>query len=173
MRQDYGFTLNDLVSYNLKHNEANGEGNRDGADDNRSWNCGVEGPTDDAAVESLRNRQIKNFLTCTMLSLGMPMMLMGDEVRRSQQGNKNAYCQDNETSWFDWTLISKHADMHRFVRLLIARRLMRDVQPEYQRESLNQVSPGIEQSLARRKTVPTRLEQLVAQHCVQRRVKEG
>jgi glycogen operon protein len=168
-----GFTLNDLVSYNLKHNEANGEGNRDGADDNRSWNCGVEGPTDDAAVESLRNRQIKNFLTCTMLSLGMPMMLMGDEVRRSQQGNKNAYCQDNETSWFDWTLISKHADMHRFVRLLIARRLMRDVQPEYQRESLNQVSPGIEQSLARRKTVPTRLEQLVAQHCVQRRVKEG
>jgi glycogen operon protein len=133
-----GFTLNDLASYNLKHNEANGEGNRDGVNDNRSWNCGVEGPTDDAAVENLRNRQIKNFLTCTMLSLGMPMMLMGDEVRRSQQGNNNAYCQDNETSWFDWTLISKHADVHRFVRLLIARRLMRDVQPEYQRESLNQ-----------------------------------
>jgi glycogen operon protein len=134
-----GFTLNDLVSYNWKHNEANGEGNRDGANDNRSWNCGVEGPTDAAAIESLRNRQIKNFLTCTMLSLGMPMMLMGDEVRRSQQGNNNAYCQDNETSWFDWTLISKHADVHRFVRLLIARRLLRDVQPEYQRESLNQL----------------------------------
>src|SRR6202045_4915457 len=133
-----GFTLNDLVSYNLKHNEANGEENRDGANDNRSWNCGVEGPTDDPAVENLRNRQIKNFLTCTMLSLGMPMMLMGDEVRRSQQGNNNANCQDNETSWFDWTLISKHADVHRFVKLLIARRLLRDVQPEYQRESLNQ-----------------------------------
>jgi isoamylase len=134
-----GFTLNDLVSYNLKHNEANGEGNRDGANDNRSWNCGVEGPTDDAAVEDLRNRQVKNLLTCTMLSLGMPMMLMGDEVRRSQKGNNNAYCQDNETSWFDWTLISKHADVHRFAKLLIARRLLRDVQPEYQRESLNQL----------------------------------
>jgi isoamylase len=133
-----GFTLNDLVSYNLKHNEANGEENRDGANDNRSWNCGVEGPTDDPAVENLRNRQIKNFLTCTMLSLGMPMMLMGDEVRRTQQGNNNAYCQDSETSWFDWTLISKHADVHRFVKMLIARRLLRDVQPEYQRESLNQ-----------------------------------
>jgi glycogen operon protein len=134
-----GFTLNDLVSYGVKHNEANGEGNRDGANDNRSWNCGVEGPTDDAVVENLRNRQIKNLLTCTMLSLGLPMILMGDEVRRTQQGNNNAYCQDNETSWFDWTLISKHADVHRFVRLLIARRLLRDVQPEYQRESLNQV----------------------------------
>jgi glycogen operon protein len=134
-----GFTLNDLVSYNLKHNEANGEGNRDGANDNRSWNCGVEGPTDEAAVENLRNRHVKNLLTCTMLSLGIPMILMGDEARRSQQGNNNAYCQDNETSWFDWTLISKHADVHRFVRLLIARRLLRDVQPEYQRESLNQL----------------------------------
>ena len=134
-----GFTLNDLVSYNVKHNEANGEGNRDGANDNRSWNCGVEGPTDDPAVENLRNRQIKNLLTCTMLSLGMPMIAMGDEVRRTQRGNNNAYCQDNETSWFDWTLVSKHADVHRFVKLLIQRRLMRDVQPEYQRESLNQL----------------------------------
>lgn len=133
-----GFTLNDLVSYNVKHNEANGEGNRDGANDNWSWNCGVEGPTDDAVVENLRNRQVKNFLTCTMFSLGMPMIAMGDEARRTQQGNNNAYCQDNETSWFDWTSISKHADVHRFVRLLIARRLLRDVQPEYQRESLNQ-----------------------------------
>jgi len=134
-----GFTLNDLVSYNVKHNEANGEGNRDGANDNRSWNCGVEGSTDDPAVENLRNRQIKNLLTCTMLSLGMPMIAMGDEVRRTQRGNNNAYCQDNETSWFDWTLVSKHADVHRFVKLLIQRRLMRDVQPEYQRESLNQL----------------------------------
>ena len=78
------FTLNDLVSYNHKHNEANGEGNRDGANDNRSWNCGVEGPSDDPAVEKLRNRQVKNFLTITMLSAGMPMILMGDEVRRTQ-----------------------------------------------------------------------------------------
>ena len=134
-----GFTLNDLVSYNVKHNEANGEGNRDGANDNRSWNCGVEGPTDDPAVENLRNRQIKNLLTCTIFSLGMPMIAMGDEVRRTQRGNNNAYCQDNETSWFDWTLVEKHADVHRFVRLLIERRLLRDVQPEYQRESLNQL----------------------------------
>jgi glycogen operon protein len=134
-----GFTLNDLVSYNLKHNEANGECNRDGMNDNRSWNCGVEGPSDDAAVENLRNRQIKNLLTCTMFALGMPMILMGDEVRRTQWGNNNAYCQDNETSWFDWGLISKHADMHRFVTLLIGCRLLRDVQPEYRRESLNQL----------------------------------
>ena len=101
-----GFTLNDLVSYNEKHNEANGEDNRDGMNDNRSWNCGVEGPTDDAAVEALRNRQVKNFLAVTMLSLGLPMMLMGDEVRRTQHGNNNAYCQDNETSWFDWRLVA-------------------------------------------------------------------
>src|SRR5260370_13353764 len=134
-----GFTLNDLVSYNVKHNEANGESNRDGANDNRSWNCGVEGPTDDPAVENLRNRQIKNLLTCTMVSLGMPMITMGDEVRRTQRGNNNAYCQDNETSWFDWTLISKHADVHRFVRLLIARRLSSDLQAEFPRGTLNQL----------------------------------
>ena len=123
-----GFTLNDLVSYNQKHNEANGESNRDGADDNRSWNCGVEGPSDDAAIEALRNRQVKNFLTLTMLSLGMPMLLMGDEVRRTQRGNNNAYCQDDETSWFDWALLEKHADVHRFVQLLLARRVHRDEQ---------------------------------------------
>ena len=96
-----GFTLNDLVSYNRKHNEANGEDNRDGADDNLSWNCGVEGPTDDPAIEALRERQIKNFLVLDLLSLGVPMLLMGDEVRRTQQGNNNAYCQDDPTSWFD------------------------------------------------------------------------
>ena len=134
-----GFTLNDLVSYNQKHNEPNGEDNRDGANDNRSWNWGVEGPTDDPAIEKLRNRQVKNFLTVTMLSLGLPMILMGDEVRRTQQGNNNAYCQDNETSWFDWTLAAKHADVHRFVTLLSARRLLRDLEPERQRLSLNQV----------------------------------
>ena len=134
-----GFTLNDLVSYNVKHNQANGEGNRDGSDDNRSWNCGVEGATDDPAVEKLRNRQVKNLLTCVMFSLGMPMIAMGDEVRRTQRGNNNAYCQDNETSWLDWTLMSKHADVHRFVTMLINRRLLRDIQPEYERESLNQL----------------------------------
>ena len=113
-----GFTLNDLVSYNDKHNEANGEENRDGANDNRSWNCGIEGPTDDPAIEKLRNRQIKNFLAATMTSLGIPMILMGDEVRRTQRGNNNAYCHDNQLSWFDWSLPEKHAEIHRFASLL-------------------------------------------------------
>jgi glycogen operon protein len=127
------------VSYACKHNEANGEDNRDGADDNRSWNCGVEGPTDDPEIERLRNRQIKNFLTVTLLSLGMPMMLMGDEARRSQFGNNNAYCQDNELSWFDWTLLEKHGEVHRFARLLNAGRLERDAEHERRRVSLNQL----------------------------------
>ena len=138
-----GFTLNDLVSYNDKHNEANGENNRDGSNDNRSWNCGVEGPTNDPAVEKLRNRQVKNFLTVTMLSVGMPMFLMGDEVRRTQSGNNNAYCQDNETSWLDWTLLAKHADVHRFISLLNARRVLRDVAPGLQRLTLNQLLSGV------------------------------
>jgi isoamylase len=131
-----GFTLNDLVSYNEKHNEANGEENRDGANDNRSWNCGVEGPTDDPAIEKLRNRQVKNFLTLTGLSLGVPMILMGDEVRCTQRGNNNAYCHDSELSWFDWSLVDKHADVRRFVRLLNARRILRTVEHERQRTSL-------------------------------------
>jgi len=134
-----GFTLNDLVSYNEKHNESNGEDNRDGANDNRSWNFGVEGPTNDPAVENLRNRQVKNFLTVTLLSLGLPMILMGDEARRSQQGNNNAYCHDDETSWLDWTLIAKHADVRRFVTLLSSRRRLRDLQPHSRCESLNQL----------------------------------
>jgi glycogen operon protein len=134
-----GFTLNDLVSYNQKHNGANGEDNRDGSDDNRSWNCGVEGPTDDPAVEKLRNRQVKNFLTTTLLSMGMPMILMGDEVRRTQRGNNNAYCQDSEISWFDWSLVEKHADVLRFATLLIERRRLRDMTHERQRVSLNQL----------------------------------
>jgi len=134
-----GFTLNDLVSYDHKHNEANGEDNRDGANDNRSWNCGVEGPSDDPEVERLRSRQVKNFLTVTLLSLGMPMILMGDEARRSQAGNNNAYCQDNEISWFDWTLVEKHADVHRFVTLLNARRLLRDVEHERRRLTLDEL----------------------------------
>jgi glycogen operon protein len=115
-----GFTLNDLVSYNQKHNEGNGEGDRDGSDYNLSWNCGVEGPTDDPAIEALRNRQIRNFAAILMLSRGVPMFLAGDEARRTQLGNNNAYCQDNEISWFDWSLVERHADLHRFWRLMIA-----------------------------------------------------
>jgi glycogen operon protein len=134
-----GFSLNDLVSYNGKHNEANGEENRDGANDNRSWNCGHEGPTDELAIEELRNRQVKNFLTVTMMSLGVPMIVMGDEVRRTQGGNNNAYCQDNEFNWFDWSLVKKHADVHRFVCLLLARRLMRSIEHEQQRVSLSEL----------------------------------
>jgi glycogen operon protein len=97
-----GFTLRDLVSYNDKHNEANKEGNRDGANDNRSWNCGVEGPSDDLEVQALRARQQRNFLTTLILSQGVPMLVGGDEFGRTQGGNNNAYCQDNEISWFDW-----------------------------------------------------------------------
>jgi glycogen operon protein len=114
-----GFTLNDLVSYNRKHNLANGEDNRDGSDSNLSWNCGVEGPTDDPEVESLRNRQVKNALAILMLSLGTPMLLMGDEVRRTQQGNNNVYCQNNELSWLDWNDAERHPDILRFVRELV------------------------------------------------------
>jgi glycogen operon protein len=121
-----GFTLNDLVSYGRKHNEANREGNRDGSDHNLSWNCGVEGPSDDPGVENLRRRQIKNFLTVNLLSLGAPMILMGDEVRRTQSGNNNAYCQDNEVSWFDWSLVEQNQDIHEFVRRLISFRLSLD-----------------------------------------------
>jgi glycogen operon protein len=134
-----GFTLNDLVSYNHKHNESNGEDSRDGSNDNRSWNCGVEGPSGDPAIERLRNRQVKNFLTATMLSLGLPMLLMGDEVRRSQQGNNNSYCQDDEANWFDWALLTKHADVFRFARLLVARRLLRNTEAERQRMTLTQL----------------------------------
>jgi isoamylase len=120
-----GFTLNDLVSYDRKHNEANGHGNLDGASDDLSWNCGVEGPSDDPAIERLRNRQVKNFLTLTMLAMGTPMLLMGDEVRRTQRGNNNAYCINDETTWFDWDLVARHADVHRFVKDLIALRIDR------------------------------------------------
>jgi len=138
-----GFTLNDLVSYNQKHNDANRDNNRDGADDNRSWNCGAEGPTDDREIERLRNRQVKNFLTATVLSLGLPMLLMGDEVRRTQLGNNNFYCHDNEANWFDWSLLEKHPDVYRFVRLLLARRLLRDTRPELKRMTLTQLLSNI------------------------------
>jgi isoamylase len=134
-----GFTLNDLVSYNQKHNEANNDNNRDGGDDNRSWNCGIEGATDDPEIERLRNRQAKNFLIITLMSLGLPMIMMGDEVRRTQRGNNNAYCHDDESTWFDWSLLEKHSDVHRFVQLIIRRRLLRDVGPEQQRMTLAQL----------------------------------
>ena len=114
-----GFTLNDLVSYNQKHNEANLEDNRDGSNTNFSWNCGVEGETYDPFINELRLRQIKNFLTLTFISQGTPMLLMGDEVRRSQGGNNNTYCQDNETGWFDWDLVIKNRDLLSFTKGLI------------------------------------------------------
>jgi glycogen operon protein len=114
-----GFTLNDLVSYNSKHNEANGEDNRDGNDNTNSWNCGVEGPTDDPIVNALRERQVKNFAAILLLSHGVPMILMGDEVRRTQRGNNNAYCQDNEISWFDWGLVKKSSGLLRFWQRMI------------------------------------------------------
>jgi isoamylase len=115
-----GFTLNDLVTYNHKRNKANGEENRDGSDANWSWNCGVEGETSDRAIEALRQRQIKNFLAILMLSQGIPLLLAGDEIRRTQRGNNNAYCQDNEISWIDWRLVEKNGGLFRFFKLMIA-----------------------------------------------------
>jgi isoamylase len=132
-----GFTLNDLVSYNEKHNEDNGEGNRDGMNDNLSWNCGAEGPAEAPEVENLRSRQVKNFLVINMLAVGTPMLLMGDEMRRTQRGNNNAYCQDNEISWLDWNLLKDRADIHRFVKMMVAFRERRDVVLEDSRLSLN------------------------------------
>jgi len=135
-----GFTLNDLVSYDVKHTEANGENNCDGSNDNMSWNCGVEGPTDDPAVEAVRNRQVKNLLAVEMLAAGTPMLLMGDEVRRTQHGNNNAYCQNGENGWFDWRLVDRHADVRRFVKLLNLFRLRRDVVADEESAlSLNQL----------------------------------
>ena len=113
-----GFTLNDLVSYNEKHNEANGEHNNDGSTTNRSWNCGAEGETDDEAVKSLRSRQMRNFLATLLLSQGTPMLLAGDELARTQRGNNNAYCQDNEISWLDWNLDEAAKAQVRFVQKL-------------------------------------------------------
>jgi isoamylase len=117
-----GFTLNDLVSYNTKHNEANGESNRDGPNDNHSWNCGVEGPSEDPGIERLRARQVRNLLAVTLLSAGTPMLLMGDELRRTQRGNNNGYCIGDERAWFDWSALESHADLRRFVREVIALR---------------------------------------------------
>jgi len=115
-----GFTLHDLVSYDHKHNEANGEGNRDGSDDNLSWNCGVEGPTDDPGISELRERQKRNFLAMLLLSQGVPMICGGDEIGRTQRGNNNAYCQDNDISWYDWKPDRPQRDLLTFTRSLIA-----------------------------------------------------
>ncbi len=139
-----GFTLNDVVSYNDKHNEANGEENRDGANDNNSWNHGAEGPSDDPALEALRERQIKNFFTYTLLALGTPMIQMGDEVRRSQAGNNNAYCQDNPISWMDWSLTGRHAGLLRFVKGLIRFRLHHFIIPEAEERPLWEVLRELE-----------------------------
>jgi glycogen operon protein len=125
-----GFTLRDLVSYNDKHNDANGEGGNDGESHNRSWNCGVEGPTDDAAVLALRDRQQRNFITTLMLSQGVPMMLHGDEMGRTQSGNNNVYCQDNATSWVDWSQLSKNAALVGFTAGVIA---LRHAHPVFRR----------------------------------------
>ena len=125
-----GFTLHDLVSYNEKHNEANGEENRDGNDHNLSWNCGAEGPTDDAEIQKLRERQKRNFLATLMLSQGVPMLVSGDEISRTQQGNNNAYCQDNEISWLDWTMTPEKSDLLGFVQRLIA---LRRAHPTFRR----------------------------------------
>ena len=114
-----GFSVRDLVSYNEKHNEANGENNQDGNNDNRSWNCGVEGETDDPAIIALRGRQMANFLATLMLSTGVPMLRMGDELAHTQQGNNNAYCQDNEISWIDWRNDGPYAPLHEFVCRLV------------------------------------------------------
>ena len=114
-----GFTLNDLVSYNSKHNEANGEHNNDGVNENLSWNCGAEGDSSDPAVDSLREQQIRNVITILMLSRGVPMFVAGDEIRNSQHGNNNAYCQDNEVGWLDWTNVDKHAGVLRFFQRII------------------------------------------------------
>jgi len=130
-----GFTLQDLVSYNQKHNEANGEDNRDGTDNNRSWNCGVEGPADDPAINALRARQKRNFLATLLLSQGVPMLLHGDEFERTQQGNNNAYCQDNEISWVNWDQLGSERELVAFVRKLIA---LRQNHPVFRRRNFFQ-----------------------------------
>ena len=115
-----GFTMMDLVSYNGKHNEANGENNRDGEDNNNSWNCGWEGETSDPGINFLRHKQIKNAMTLLMVSQGVPMILSGDEMGNTQFGNNNAYCQDNEIGWLNWNNLEKNSDIHRFYKQMIA-----------------------------------------------------
>ena len=131
-----GFTLRDLVSYRDKHNDANGEGNRDGSDDNRAWNCGVEGETDDPAILSLRSRQARNLLATLLLSQGVPMLVAGDELGRTQRGNNNAYCQDNEISWLDWSSVDE--DLLAFTRSVIE---LRQSHPVFHRRNWFQGRP--------------------------------
>jgi glycogen operon protein len=125
--------MNDLVSYNWKHNEDNGEQNRDGGDNNLSFNCGADGPTQDPNIKALRERQIKNFIASLLVSLGTPMILGGDEMGRTQGGNNTAYCQDNGISWYDWSLPEENAGLCRFVREMIAFRLRHQgfMRPEF------------------------------------------
>jgi glycogen operon protein len=130
-----GFTLHDLVSYNDKHNEANGENNQDGANDNNSWNCGAEGPTDDPAINALRAQQKRNFMATLLLSAGVPMILAGDEIGHTQRGSNNAYCQDNELTWLNWNLTDEQRQFMDFVRSLIA---IRRTQPVFQRRKFFQ-----------------------------------
>jgi isoamylase len=134
-----GFTLADLVSYQHKHNEANKEQNRDGSDDNRSWNCGAEGPTSDPEVLELRARQVRNFLVTLFFSQGIPMLLAGDELGRTQQGNNNSYCQDNEISWVDWAAAAQHGDLTEFVAALSA---LRRAHPLFRRRRFFSGLPG-------------------------------
>jgi glycogen operon protein len=122
-----GFTMMDLVSYNGKHNEANGEGNRDGEDNNNSWNCGWEGECDDVGINFLRHKQIKNAVTMLMTSQGIPMVLSGDEMGNTQYGNNNAYCQDNEIAWLDWNNLEKNADLFNFFKKIIKFRMQHKV----------------------------------------------
>jgi isoamylase len=134
-----GFTLNDLVSYNYKHNEANHEGNRDGTDDNNSWNCGVEGPTDDPEIINLRERQKRNFIATLLLSLGVPLILAGDEHGRTQRGNNNAYCQDNEISWVDWSELNpRDLALEEFVKTMLR---MRHQHPAFKRDAFFRGAP--------------------------------
>jgi glycogen operon protein len=140
-----GFTLNDLVSYNEKHNEGNGEGNRDGTDCNHSYNYGVEGPSGDPEIESIRIRQIKNFIATLFVSRGVPLFLGGDEFRRTQKGNNNAFCQDNEISWYDWNLLEKNGEIFRFAREMVAFRKRNEVLREvkfYTDEDVAWYGPG-------------------------------
>ena len=139
-----GFTLSDLVSYNEKHNEANGEQNRDGESHNRSWNCGAEGPTDDANVLALRARQRRNLIATLLLSQGVPMLLHGDEIGRTQRGNNNAYCQDNEISWFNWDLVKQHEHLVRFASALTR---FRTSQPTVRRDHFLTGKPKFEGDL--------------------------
>ncbi len=140
-----GFTMNDMVSYCDKHNEANGEGNRDGDNNNHSYNYGVEGPTKRESIEKIRVRQIKNQLATLMLSQGVPMLVSGDEIRRTQRGNNNAYCQDNDISWFNWDLVEEHQEILRFTQELIA---FRRQQPTVRRASFLHGEPADGEKLA-------------------------